>query len=168
MVRTIVVYVLHINDHMNVYLTYFHMKRVYLFNIILNCERLERLFTSAIFHRRLGKQLWLWSNQRWAVDQLCHATRLDWLLISWPSCRWWTVTATGPMSVWRPIRIQHAIGSRVLIGCSASGPRQSRLGWSKPAGDVTSPLFEMLGLIFYLLLFTAFGTKVNFCHSMYF
>ena len=64
MVRTIVVYVLHINDHMNVYLTYFHMKRVYLFNIILNCVHFERLFTSAVFQRRLGKQLWLWSNQR--------------------------------------------------------------------------------------------------------
>ena len=45
MVRTVVVYVLHINDHMNVYLTNFHMKRVYLFNIILNCVHFERLFT---------------------------------------------------------------------------------------------------------------------------
>ena len=53
---------------------------------------------------------------------LCHSTRLDWLLISWPKPPWWTVTSTSPMSVSRPIRIQHAIGSRVLIGCSASGP----------------------------------------------
>ena len=45
MVRTIVVYVLHINDHMNVYLTYFHMKRVYLFNIMPNCVHHEHLFT---------------------------------------------------------------------------------------------------------------------------
>ena len=85
MVRTVVVYVLHINDHMNVYLTNFHMKRVYLFNIILNCVHFERLFTFS------DAPAW---NTAVALVQstlsggsFCHATRLDWLLISWPSCQ---------------------------------------------------------------------------------
>ena len=171
MVRTIVVYVLHINDHMNVYLTYFHMKRVYLFNIILNCVHFERLFTFS--DAPAWKTAVAVVQSTLSGGSLCHATRLDWLLISWPKPPWWTVTSTSPMSVSRPIRIQHAIGSRVLIGCPLAG----RL-YCAPASvgslkveicrwrDVTTVWYARLNIIYYF--FTAFGTKVNFCHSMYF
>ena len=91
MVRTIVVYVLHINDHMNVYLTYFPMKRVYLFNIILNCIHFERLFTFSYAQQCCPVQAWKTAvalvQSTLSGGSLCHSTRLDWLLISWPSCR---------------------------------------------------------------------------------
>ena len=87
MVRTIVVYVLHINDHMNVYLTYFsYEKGVFIqYNTELRSFRAFVYLSSIPAPARKTAVALVQSTL--SGGSLCHATRLDWLLISWPSCR---------------------------------------------------------------------------------